>query len=116
MRAMAALSKPQAFRLDAIVEETRTAARQRFGDRVAGGRRTVAEQAPAAARAAHLRRRGPGAGRAFDEVIDGGRRHAWRQALPVVPLLRDLVADFVPITLGQRIAHRRGRVADPLEA
>ena len=59
--------------------------------------RTVAEEAPAAAGAADLgggRARGRGA---RDQVLDHRRRHARREALPVVPLDGDLPADLVPV-------------------
>ena len=60
MRAIARLSKPQSFGLDAVVEHARAAGGQRRGDRRARLRRTVAEETAAAACAADLGRRRAG--------------------------------------------------------
>src|SRR5215207_1202641 len=103
MRAMAALSKPQAFRFDAVLQQARAAARERLADRAPRRRWTVAEETPAAAGAAHLRRRGARCRRPFDQVVDGRGRDAGRQPLSVLPLLRDLIADFVPVAFRQRL-------------
>src|SRR5437762_2028538 len=103
---MAALSKPQAFRLDAIVEEARAAG---------GGlrrRRTVAEQATAAARAAHLRRRRAGRLSAYDQIVDRLGRHSGRKPFAVLPFPGDLAAHLVPVATHERPAHGDRRVAD----
>ena len=54
IRAIARLSNPQPFHLDAVVEHARAAVGQRGGDRRPRLRRTVAEQAAPPPRAAHL--------------------------------------------------------------
>src|SRR5262249_33909554 len=116
MRAMAALSKPQPFRLDAILEDLGAAGRQRRRDGRLRSRRSVAEETPAAARATNFRRRrarGRGAG---DEIVDRRGGDAGRELLPVLPFPGDLAADLVPIAADERLAHRRGRVAYLLEA
>src|SRR5215510_13715664 len=92
MRAIAALSKPESFRFDAVVEQAGAAVGERLCDRPAGRRRAVAEQAAAAARAADLRCRGAGRKRAVDEIVDRRRRDARREPLAVVPLDRDVPA------------------------
>ena len=58
MRAIARLSKLQTVHLDAIVEHPGAARRKGLRDGGPGRRRTVAEQAAAAARAADLGRGG----------------------------------------------------------
>src|SRR5688572_15046557 len=109
MRATAALSNPEAFRFDPVVEQARAAPRQRLGDGCPGGRRAVAEQAASAAGAAHLG--GGGAGRlgALDQVVDRGGGDAGRKAFAILPLLGDLIADLVPVLFLKGVSHRRSR-------
>src|SRR5204862_7900283 len=116
MRAIAALSKPQPFGLDAVVENPRAAAGEGVGNRLARLRRAVAEEASTAAGAAHLGSGGSGHASPRDQVVDDRRRHAGREPLAVVPLGGDLPADLVPVAALEGDAHRGGRVADPLEA
>src|SRR5580765_6015713 len=96
-RAIAALSNPQTLGFDAIVEESGAAGRQRGGNGLPRARRAVAEEAAAAARAADLGRRRSRRLRSGDEVVDRRRCDAGREPLAVVPLGRDVPADFVPI-------------------
>src|SRR6267143_569963 len=79
IRAIATLSKPQPFHLDAVVEQARPAVGKRGGDRRMRPGRAVAEKTPAAARAAHLGGSRSGRRRAGDQVVDGWRRDARRQ-------------------------------------
>ena len=111
----ARLSNPEALCFDSVLEQPRASTGQRFGYCLPGGRRAVAEETAAAARAAHLRRRRPRRGRPFDQFVDGGGRDARREALSVVPFLRDLPTDLVPILLLKRLAQGGRRVADSLE-
>src|SRR5690348_3469761 len=115
MTAMAALSKPETFRLDVKVEDARPALLQgRRDGRLAVGR-SVTEQAPSATSAAHLcRRRACGSGPPH-EVVDFRRCDARRKPLSVLPFGRDLAADFVPIASFERMPHRYSRVANPFE-
>src|SRR5439155_2100702 len=115
MRAMARLSKPQAFRFDVILEQARTSRSQRRSDGVARRWRAVAEEAAAAARSAHFGGGRAGGRRARDEIVDRGRGHAGREALAGVPLGRDLPADLVPVAALKRRTHCRRRIANPLE-
>src|SRR5712691_7466198 len=115
-RAIGWLSTCEAVALDPIVEHARTAGVERGGDRGAPGRRPVAEETAAAARAAYLGRRGaspPGAG---NQILDDRRRHARCEALPVLPFLGNGAAHRVPVFDGKRGAHARRRVPDTLEA
>src|SRR5262245_11841808 len=116
MRAIAWLSKPQTFSLDAEVQKTRPAGGERFGDRLSCRRGAVAKETAASSGAANFRPSGARGGGASDEVLDGSRGDAGCQPLPVVPFDGDLSADFVPIATQQRAAHRYRGVADPLEA
>src|SRR5204863_4173975 len=116
MRAIAWLSKPQTFSLDAVVQKTRPAGGERFGDRLSRRGRAVTEQTAASPGAADFRSGGAGRGGASDEVLDGRGGDAGCQPLPVVPFDGNLPADFVPIATLQRAAHRHRGVADPLEA
>src|SRR5205814_7060437 len=116
MRATPRLSKLQPVHLDPIVENPRAAGGQRVGDGRPGRGWSVAEETPAAARAADLRRGGARCGRARHEAVNRRRGDPRREALPVVPLGGNLTADLVPIAALQRGPHRRRRVADPLEA
>src|SRR6266852_4469475 len=93
MRAIARLSKPEAFGLDMVVERPRAAGCERFGDRGSRARRTVADQASAAARAAHLAGRRTCGFRARHQIVDRRRRDARRQALAGFPLDANLAAD-----------------------
>src|ERR1700704_2866813 len=85
IRAIARLSKPQTFRLDAVVEQARPAVSQGGGDRRMRLGRAVAEKTAAAARAAPLGGSRPGRRCAGDQVVDGWRRDARRQPLAVFP-------------------------------
>src|SRR5262245_6776516 len=116
MRAIAWLSKPQTFSLDAEVQKTRPAGGERFGDRLSRRRGAIAEQTAAAPGAADFRPGRARRGGASDQVLDSGGGDAWCQPLPVVPFDGDLPADFVPIATQQRAAHRHRGVADPLKA
>src|SRR3954465_2709373 len=69
------LSNPKAFGLDVIVEEPRAAGGKRVRDPCAGCRRTVAEQAAAAAGAAYLRCGGASRLRPRDQILDDGSGH-----------------------------------------
>src|SRR6266852_5802609 len=80
MRAIARLSKPEAFGLDMVVERPRAAGRERFGRRASGFR-------------------------ARHQIVDRRRRDAGRQALAVFPLDANLPADFIPIAALERRAH-----------
>src|SRR3989442_6090102 len=94
---MARLSKPQAFHLNPVVEQPRTASRERGGDRRLRVRRTVTEQAAAAAGAADLccgRSGRAGSGR---QIIDDRCRHTVRESFAVLPLVSNLTADFIPV-------------------
>src|SRR4051794_27789773 len=82
-RAIAWLSKPQTFGLDAVVEHARAAGRERLGDGRADTGRAVAEQAAAAAGAAHFRGRRARGFRAGNQIVDGRGRHAGREPLAV---------------------------------
>src|SRR5690242_6546305 len=125
IRAMAALSiavrmrvvlQPQAVGFDVVVEQSRAAVHERGRDRVARFGRAVAEEAPAAAGAAHFRTdRARGAG-ARDQIFDRWRRHAGRKTLAVLPFVGDLIPDFIPVTPLERRAHRERRIANTLEA
>src|SRR4051812_34638859 len=115
MRAMATLSNPQAFAFDAVVEEGRAAGRERGCNCLAGGRRTVAEQAAAAARAAHFRGGRAGGARPRNQALDRRRRDTRREPLAVFPLRRNLSTDFFPVTGGERAAHRDRGIADAFE-
>src|SRR4029077_9737852 len=97
MRAIAWLSKPQAFSLDAVVQKTRAAGGERLGDRLSRARGAVTEQTAASSGAADFRPCGAGRGGASDEVLDGRSGDARGQPFPVVPFDGDLPADFVPI-------------------
>src|SRR5258705_7645708 len=114
--AIGRLSTRQAVALDGEVKQPGAAGGERVGDRGTHIGRPVAEQAPAAARAAPLRRGRAGRHRPRDERLDGGRRHARRQPLAVLPFFRDRRAHAVPVALHEPLAHRRRRVADALEA
>src|SRR5450759_2635931 len=116
MRAIARLSKPQAFGLDMVVEQACPARRELVGDRRPSGRRAVTEEASAAAGAAHLGCRRTCGLRPRDQVVDGRCRDAGRQPLAVVPLDGNLATDLVPVAALERGPHRERRVADPLEA
>src|SRR5262249_4530075 len=106
-RAIAALSKPQAFGLDPVVEERGAAGRERIGDRAPLVRWTIAEEAAAAAGTAHFAGERAGRLRPPDQIVDRARRDAWRQPLAVVPLVRDAAADLVPVAALEREAHGR---------
>src|SRR5882724_10984099 len=97
MRAIAALSKPEALGFDPILEQARAASGERRRHRRSGRRRAVAEQTAAPARAAELgggRTRGS---RARDEIVNRRRGYPVRQAFPVLPFDVDLPADLVPV-------------------
>src|SRR5439155_12960507 len=85
IRAIARLSKPQTFRLDAVVEQARPAVSQRGGNRRMRLGRTVAEKTPAAARSAHLGGSRSGRRRAGDQDVDGGVVAPGPSRLPVSP-------------------------------
>src|SRR6185436_5617561 len=102
MRAMAALSNPETFHLDLVVEHTRSARGQRRRHRVPGFWRSVADDTSAATGAADFRRGRTRALRARDHVVDRPGRHARRELLPVVPFTIDLAAHFVPVAAEQR--------------
>src|SRR5687768_9409486 len=91
------LSTRQSVPFDAEIEEARAATRQRVTNGVAASRRSVAEQASAAAGAAHLGGERAGGSCALDEVVDRGRRHTGRQLFTGVPLGADRVADAIPV-------------------
>src|SRR4051812_4504461 len=76
IRAIARLSKPQPFGLDAVLEQARSATGQRGGDRRARLWRTEAEKTATAARTAHLGGSRSGAGRAGNQIVDKRRRDA----------------------------------------
>src|SRR5689334_3989011 len=88
-RAMAALSNPEPFGFDAVVEQPRAAGGERLRNR-------------------RLRAR--------DQRVDRRRRDAGCEPLPVVPLDGNLPPDPIPVAALERRAHRRRGVADPLEA
>src|SRR5437870_2188061 len=115
IRAIATLSNPQPFGLDAVVENARATGGERVGHRSARLGRAVTEQAAATAGAAHLGSGRSSSASARDQIVDDGRRHAGREPFAVVPLGRDLPADLVPVAALEGDAHRGGRVADPLE-
>src|SRR5437762_13777131 len=116
MRAMAALSNAQTFHLDLVLDHARSARGQRGRDRLSRGRRSIAEQASAAAGAADLGCRGAGALGPRDQLFDCVGRHAGGQLPPVVPLAIDLAAHFVPVGAQEGLTHGDSRVADALEA
>src|SRR5262245_51737082 len=116
MRAIAALSKPESFRFDAVVQQTGAPAHERLRDRLAGSRRTVAEQTPAAAGAAHLCCRRARRERAIDEIVDRRRGDAWRKPLAVLPLDGDVPADRRPVLALEGRPQIERRVADAFEA
>src|SRR5439155_12712687 len=116
MRAIARLSNLEALGLDMVVEQPRAALRERVGDRGSRAWRTVANHAPAAARAAHLAGHRTGGLRARHQIVDRRRRDARRQALAVFPLDANLAADFIPVAALERRSHRHRRIANPLEA
>src|SRR5262245_58808269 len=105
IRAIAALSKPEAYGFDAVVEQPRASGGERLGNGVPGSGRTVAKEAASAACAAHFRGGRAGRTRARDQIIDRRRRDARREAFAVFPFGRDLPADFVPVSLFQRVPH-----------
>src|SRR6185295_5923929 len=115
MRATATLSKPQAFRLDPIVEQAGAARGERRADRGLRFGRSVAEETPATTGAAHLCRGRAGCESASDQLVDDRRGDARRQPFPVLPLGRDLTSHLVPVAAPEGDAHRRRRVADALE-
>src|SRR5262245_37155746 len=110
------LSTRQPVALEREIEDAGASRRERAADGLARRWRTVAEEAPAAARAADLGGRGTGCPGARDEIVDRGRGHARSQPLAIVPLLGNRLAHAVPIALFQRPAHRDGSVTDALEA
>src|SRR5438552_6372765 len=116
IRAIVRLSKPQTFRLDAVVEQARPAVSQRGGNRRMRLGPAVAEKTPAAARSAHLGGSRSGRRRAGDQDVDGWRRDARRQPLAGFPFRGDLPPDLLPVAALKRRAHRGGSVANPLEA
>ena len=104
-------------RLDAEVEDARAA----VGERLANGRH-VARAAPGRTGSRRRPRRTPwppvapaAMARAISESIAGGR-DARREALAVLPFGRQAGGGRVPVAAGERLAHRGGGVADPLEA
>src|SRR4029453_17412800 len=116
MRAMAGLSNPEPFPLDAPVEHAGAGRGEGGGDRRLCGRGSVAKQTAAPASSAHLGRRRPGLGGAFDELVDGRRRDTGGKSLSVGPFVGDLATDLVPVGSLERATHRNGRVPDALEA
>src|SRR5687767_9340590 len=115
-RAIGWLSTRETVALDAVVEEPRTAAGERVPDSRPLVRGPVAEEAPATACSADLRRRGAGRAGARDQIFNCRRDHAGREALPVLPFLGDRQADRVPVPAPECLAHPGCGVADPLEA
>src|SRR5258706_14055884 len=89
MRAIAWLSKPQAFGLDAVVQQTRAPVRECCGDRLSRRRGTVAEQTTASPGTADFRPGRAGRSGASDKGLDDRRGDTRRQPLPVVPFNRD---------------------------
>src|SRR4029450_10744944 len=116
MRAMAGLSNPETFPLDVPVEHAGAVRGKGGGDRRLCVRWSVAEQTAAAASSAHLGRRRPGLGGAFDELVDGRRRDTGGKSLSVGPFVGNLATDLVPVGWLGRATHRNGRVPDALEA
>src|SRR5262245_36408279 len=76
IRAIPALSKPQAFGFDAKVQDPRATAGERRGDRLVSRRRAIAEQTAATAGPTHLGGRGARSARTIDQILDERRRHA----------------------------------------
>src|SRR5262245_44700602 len=106
----------QTIRLDLVVEDAGPSLGEGSRDRVMRSRRSVTEQATAAARATNLRRSGPRRAGALDELVDHRCRDTRREALAVVPLDGDLAAHFVPVGTFERSAHSGRRIADSFEA
>src|SRR5260370_27283474 len=119
-RAMPALSMrvpldAEAFALDGVVEQPRTAVGQRARNRGARVRRSIAEQTPSAAGTADFGRRRARLSRPRDQAVDRRRRDARRQTLAVLPLGRDVPSYFVPVPALEGAPHRHRRVANALE-
>src|ERR1051325_1556131 len=118
MRAMAELSiacHPQPLAFDREVEQPGAALSEGPGDGRARFRRSVAEEASAAAGAADLRRGRAGFPGASDEIVDRRSRHAGRETLAIFPLRGDLAAHLVEVAPLERDAHRDRCVANALE-
>src|SRR5262245_55062228 len=116
MRAIAALSNPQPFGVDVVIEQPRAAGGQRRFDRRPALGRTVAEEAATAARAAHFGRSRARARGSGDQIVDRRRRHTRGEPLAVVPLDGDVLADGGPVAARERRSQRHRRVADAFEA
>ncbi len=78
-------------------------------------RRPVAEQAAAAAGAAHLRRGCAGGSSATHEIVDLRCRYARRQPLSVLPFGGNLAAHLIPVAPFERVTHRHSGIANPFE-
>src|SRR6187401_1246591 len=101
----ARLSTPEPVAFEGVVEDARATSCQCVPDRIACGRRAVAKETPAAAGAADLRGGCARSHGTCDQVVDGGRRHAWCKTLAVVPLLGDCTTHVVPVAGRQRGSH-----------
>src|SRR5687768_10241653 len=110
------LSTDEPVPFDAVLEHAGAASGQRVANRFTSLRWAVAEEAPAASRAAHLGGGGAGLLGARNQIIDRRRRHPGRQLLARVPFVGNRVADAVPVLPRDGVSHGGGRVADPLEA
>src|SRR5262245_9193409 len=95
------LSTRQPVALEREIEDAGASCRERVADGLSCRRRTEAEEAPAAARAADLGGGRAGSLGACDQIVDRGRGDAWSQPLSIVPLLGDRATDAVPIALFQ---------------
>ena len=85
------------------IGHTRSAGGKRIGDRGSGLRWAVAEEAPASTSAADLGSRRASVARASDQRFNGWSSHTRSQALSVVPFFGDVMADAVPIGVGESL-------------
>src|SRR5688572_28018819 len=81
------LSTGEPVPFDPEIEHAGAAGGQRVANRVAAVRWAVAEETPAAPRAAHLGGRGAGLCGPGDQIIDSRRRYPGRQPLARVPFV-----------------------------
>src|SRR5437667_3487439 len=116
MRATTGLSNPEAFRFDAVLENTGAGTRHRLGDVCLCAWGTIEEHAAATASAADLGGRCSGRSGPVDERVDLGCCDAGRQPPSIGPFDRNLSPDLVPIPPFERPPHGRGRVANAFEA
>src|SRR5215204_923194 len=110
------LSTRQPVALERVVEHPRAAAGHRRRDLGALPRRSVAEHAPPATGATHLRCGRASRSRPGDQGFDRGRGDSRRQLLAVLPLASDRTPDGVPVAAFERFAHVGGGVANTFEA